>query len=546
LVAVVLAACSHDGSIDADGLLPRDTGPASLEDTVSASPDTEEDGFAACVPEAEACERGVVARCRADGAGWVYSACPPGQVCRGSGCVDNVPSVVLVVESPIWDQAGGSEGALPEELRAVIEQTLCDELPWCCGAFVQAFDRIGHFSAQVATKYWVRRLLQDLASRGRFSVTLLGAPSRPEPGLAICEPSTLDACLAGAPEGMRYGEWRDALSIFGEVVSGGAHSGIYRPEILWDDELAALTRASVRAMDAEAQVLLTWVDGQFTQSEDGDVTNPELNVAQVIPYNMQFVTWLYLATLHRPEGRPCQSDTDCGHQHYECVEGLCADPAAACRTQDVVLVGNLLQELRRPLWSYPDACDVGGVGGVDWDVWTRWVGWGAACEEERECPTGSTCTDPCTYFQTSECEQPATCLPDAILPYFGTDPIVAAATIDLTRWSPTPFLQDAAGRPVTATTHTVFTGVDPLNPHQPFWAYGGWELAQRAATVGGGVAVAPCIPAILPFITFWAGDSPFISCDYETRYGALVDVLSGRIGTTVCTPERVGLGAEWP
>ncbi|MCC6774503.1 MAG: hypothetical protein IT360_25230 [Gemmatimonadaceae bacterium] len=518
---VSLAACSGDDRPTHDGISVADAEPDSEADTEAAGADVP------CTPNTTTCARGVVATCRDGGGGWIYSACPAGQVCEVDECVDNVPAVVIVAMASLDDQGIHGIRAIPGALETAVESALCDDIPSCCDRFRSALARPGNEAAQVATKYWLRRLLRDLDARGTFSVSLLGPPSRLNPVDSTCLPPTsVDPCLEGAPDLMRFSDWQavepEALPTM-PVVSG--------------EQARVLLDASVRQTDSTPDALLSWVDGVFAQDALGETLNPELNTRQAGPYDYGLITWLYLATEHRPEGRKCAADSDCGHRHYRCVDEHCTDPAAACRTQDVVLLGSFLDRLQ--ITSIETSCYVGGVGGVDWDVWARWLRWGVSCAEERDCRVGSTCMDPCDVSDYPQCSLPDACMPEDLIDQLGDDPLLASAIDDFTDWLPSAFARDSAGREFAATFHAIFTGMAAADPVPPVAAV---QYATRAALLGGGVAVTPTVPELMPYVRGWLLDSPFISIDYEARYRELVEAISARLDTSVCTPKLVGLG----
>lgn len=482
-----------------------------------------------CAPNQTTCIRGVVAMCDSSGSGWKYSPCPPGQVCERDDCVPNTPTVVLVATPPIDDQEVPNLPAVSEELRASIEHSLCSEIPDCCATVRTASTRPGNEAAQLATKYWLRRILSDLAERGTFSVSLLSAPSRLDPPLdvACVPPESVSSCLEGSPDLMTFEEWQSAP---------------LDPLPTTPDEHAlSLLRASIRVADEEPAAILEWVDGVYEQDSRGQVINPELNTRQTGPYDLASIAWLYLTTAHRPEGRSCESRADCGHRHYQCVNAHCSDPAAACRTQDVVVLGSFLHSLQ--FTSVEGPCYTGGAAGLDWDVWVRWLRWGATCDTTNQCRPGSTCADPCSFSDYPECRLPNTCLSASFMDNYENSPWLASGLLDLTPFVPTAFPLDSAGRELEATFHSIFTG---MAANEPVTVAEAVQYASRVALLGGGVAVTPGPPEISGQVHTLDLDWPYISFDFETRYIELVEALFARQGTTVCTPEKAGLKESSP
>lgn len=530
MFAGICCGCARDGAdnraeVADDIVVPADE--AVSED--GASPDVSAE---ACTPGETWCVDGMTATCAWDGLDVALAPCPRGRVCEGTGCVPNLPRVVIAVDSP-WSVEPGTSPFLPASLVTAALEDACASDAQCC----ELDGADGALTLSVVAKYWLRRLLRDLD--GKAHVVVVAPPTDANPSFDddLCAPEDIMAqrssCAGGDTPLLTRPAW-DALQA--QIYSANAvrlPSGLPVPRAgePGADALAALLGRITRLDQTARPSMTAWVDGG---------PGPEMQLAPAGQYPMALLSFLEVASYRDQEVSPCDEGGTCPDARRTCVDGLCVDTAQRCRTHEVIHLGPL--SAQSPSWANR-VCGGGPGLGTDLDLWALWLRWGAECDKGGGCRDGSSCVDACGY-SILPCGQHLVCIPDSLDRAADLTALRRALHEGVPRGYPTTFAEYADGGLLTARTHVMLGGLgvnarlDEL--HETL------IRATVAAKLGDGVAVTPCpddfrLDEMDPNIIL------DIDCDFETSYARLIDAIISRAADAVCdtfthVPRRDGAG----
>lgn len=411
-----------------------------------------------CTPgEAQGCEDGQVLLCDSLGSAWYAAPCPSGQWCWDGQCRTILPNLLLLVDtssSMNWTPTG----IQPDD---------------CVGAQCPPWSYPG-------------------CDDPNDPKTRLGKVKKAMTAILDSE-SAADVRIAL----QRFPQ--DVYTVFPPDCDGGYWSG--NSKLSNDEDFHSLSKTWLQqrlgeiilqpfpaAGETDLGQLERWFD--FTESlaetsatcsenEDCDYTpclnshcmaytNPEVWGMGLTPLGKSlFYAGEYLRHFVLVEGKPCETDADCGSASYSCQEGTCRDPAYNCRPTVIIAFtdGEETEYFYTEHFFHPR-------------VQAKRLHYGLACESDADCGAGATCVDticrpPAGAVDEDElvCDSnDVPCVDDDDCPAFRCRP----AKIDNIDPAGADHLTDLEGGFISLTIHVVDASNVP-GANQLIAAYGGGQ-----------------------------------------------------------------------